>query len=409
MKTITIREAYDWLQLGEDLNQSEWDELCQFLQGKYDKLVEIKYQQLRFINLVGVIQLSTVRIEILPKLLINNESPEKNREALLNLLVVTKTFPVQIHESTFSQLAKVDLLQLIAQTFTQLLLKEMRKGVYKEYKLVQQNNLTLKGRLLVSEQVRKNAFVPVRAYCEYDQFQEDVLLNRILKRALTLVFPHLKNSHYKSSAMFILDMFKNVDERKFNTTDLAKVKFNRQNKRYENIFKIAKMILLQEMMTSKFDQHLSFGILFEMNALYESYIDRCLQYLSYEKKFNVFSQHDKKYLLMNIETGRGNIKLKPDFYLVGEKEELIIDTKWKTISLEERLLYNQGDIYQMYAYVTAYEKVKKCILLYPYMEETDYPIWKVPEKEKYIEIHTVRLTSFQDSVEDLRQLLTVFR
>lgn len=405
MKTITIREAYDWLHLGTELNEVEWDEMQKFLQGKYDDLVEIRYRKMRFINLVGVIQLSTVRIEILPKLAIDAESDDKNREALLNMLVVTKTFPVQIHEATLSQLAKGDLLQIFAEMYTKLLLTEIKRGVHKEYKLQQVNSETLKGRLLVSEHIRKNAFVPIRAYCEYDVFQEDIPLNRILKKALTLIMPHIKRTGVRSDARFIMELLQHVQKDKVIKSDIDKIAFDRQNKRFEKVFRIARLILRQEMMTSRFNNESSFSILFEMNALFETYVETCLRYLSWEKRMKVFSQHDRKHLLINVQSGRENIKLKPDFYLVGDDIEIILDTKWKTIAHEGRILYNQGDLYQMYAYVTSYKNASKCILLYPWTEDSKLPVWKVPEKEKYIEIHTVRLTTFMDSVGDLRELI----
>ena len=159
-------------------------------QEKYHSFVEIGYGKVRFINLVGVIQLSSIRIEILPKLTIHEESEQKNRVALLNMLTISKTIPVSLHESTLNLLAKADLLHIFASIYIQLLLKELRRGVYKEYRLKQENTPSLKGRFLLHEHVRKNAFLPVKAYCEFDEFQEDVLLNRILKKALILCVRH---------------------------------------------------------------------------------------------------------------------------------------------------------------------------------------------------------------------------
>lgn len=402
MKNIVIREAYDWLQIGKDINQAEWNELLDFLKNEYTEKVEIGFNRLRFINLVGVIQLSSARIEILPKLAIDSESDQKNREALLNMLVVSRTFPVQIHEATYSQLAKADLLQIIIEIYTKQLFKEIRRGIFKEYKVQEENSETLKGRLLVTEQVRKNAFVPIRAYCEYDTFQEDVLLNQILKKALKLIFPQIRRSSVRSDALYILNMLKNVDDHKVHKSDLDHVKFNRQNKRFQSVFKIARMIILHEMMTSRYNNESIFCILFEMNTLYESYIEACLRYIARDNNIDVFSQHDRKHLLLNVNSGRENIKLKPDFYLVGRDYELLVDTKWKNIAHEGRLLYSQADLYQMYAYVTSYKNVNRCILLYPRTEDSSFPVWKVPDEEKYIEIHTVRLTSFDETANDLR-------
>ncbi|MCK1983709.1 MULTISPECIES: hypothetical protein [Peribacillus] len=45
-------------------------------------------------------------------------------------------------------------------------------------------------------------------------------------------------------------------------------------------------------------------------------------------------------------------------------------------------------------------EAEKCILLYPKSEEAHFPKWQVPGLEKYIEIQTVRLSSFEETVED---------
>jgi 5-methylcytosine-specific restriction enzyme subunit McrC len=405
MKCVSIREAYDWLYLGKQINSSEWDELHRFLREKYDSFVEIGYDKVRFINLVGVIQLSSVRIEIIPKLTIHEESEHKNREALLKMLSITKTLPINLHESTLSQLAKADLMHIFATIYIQLLLKELRRGVYKEYRLKQENSPTLKGRFLINEHVSRNAFLPVKAYCEFDELQEDVLLNQILKKALTVIFPYITKSNLKTESLFIIEMLQDVSDIRVSKIDLDSVQFNRQNRRFETVSRVANMILSNDMMTSKYSNSRGFAFLFEMNVLFESYIELALRFLAQEKQFDVRAQHDEKRLLINVISGQENIKLKPDFVINGEDFQMIIDTKWKNIVLDGRILYQQSDLYQMYAYVTSYNEAEKCILLYPRTEDARLPKWQVPGKEKYIEILTVRLSSFLETVEDLRTIL----
>jgi 5-methylcytosine-specific restriction enzyme subunit McrC len=405
MKTLSLREAYDWLHLGKEINQNEWNELLQFLQDKYMPFVEIGYGKIRWINLVGVIQLSTVRIEILPKLTLDNFSEERNREALLNMLSITKSLPIHLNESTVSHLAKADLLHIFAQVYVQLLQKEIRRGVYKEYKLKQENSLSLKGRFLLSQHLQKNVSRHGSIYCEFDEFQEDVMLNRILKRALKVLFPYIIKSRLKTEAVYLMEALDDVKDVQITSEDLKRISLHRQNRRFQDVFELAKMILTNDMMTSKYSKDQSFSLLFEMNQLFESYIQVAFRYLSYEKEFTVEAQHDEKRLLINVRTGQENIKLKPDFVLSNNDSQMIVDTKWKSIIREGRLQYQQSDLYQMYAYVTSYDEAERCILLYPKTEIAIFPKWQVPGREKYIEITTVRLSSFEETVEDLRLLL----
>ncbi|MBS5307092.1 MAG: hypothetical protein KHY57_10810 [Clostridium sp.] len=67
-----------------------------------------------------------------------------------------------------------------------------------------------------------------------------------------------------------------------------------------------------------------------------------------------------KYLLYNKNTEKNEIALKPDIVIYKDnKPKIIIDTKWKSASIDGREIYSQGDIYQMYAYITTYKECKK--------------------------------------------------
>lgn len=83
-----------------------------------------------------------------------------------------------------------------------------------------------------------------------------------------------------------------------------------------------------------------------------------------------------------------------------------MDTKWKRATNNGRSSYVQSDIYQMYAYVTAYKEVQRCILLYPKQEgEVIHPVWKVIDTEKTIEMCTVRIDEFPETVRELKGII----
>lgn len=107
--------------------------------------------------------------------------------------------------------------------------------------------------------------------------------------------------------------------------------------------------------------------------LFEKYIEVALREIMDNNGKN--SQHAEKRLLRNKKIGRQNILLKPDFVM---NNMLILDTRWKSAANNGRSSYVQADIYQMYAYVTAYKEVKQCVWLYPKQEgEAIHPVWEV--------------------------------
>ncbi|WP_255294086.1 McrC family protein [Bacillus toyonensis] len=145
----------------------------------------------------------------------------------------------------------------------------------------------------------------------------------------------------------------------------------------------------------------SFSFLFQMNMLFEKYIEVALQETIGNNK--IISQHAEKRLLRNKKSGRQNILLKADFVI---DNVIIMDTKWKSATNNGRSSYVQSDIYQMYAYVTAYKEVQRCILLYPRQEiEADHSVWEVIDTEKTIEMCTIRIDEFSETVQELEGTL----
>ncbi|MCL7748757.1 McrC family protein [Halalkalibacter alkaliphilus] len=417
MKQVVVREAYDWIFCDEEqhngLTQIEWDHLLLFLGERYnhENIVEYSNRKLRFINLVGVIQLKTVRIEILPKIDLHVENEMLNRRALLNMLSLTKKLPIEIGDKTLNQYEKVDLLHILASLYIVELTKTLHRGIYREYRLTAENIPTLKGSLLVPDHIRKNVQRTVHAFCEFDELTPNIMENQVLKAAVKVIFPYVQHSSLKINLMNGLELLEDVDDVHIHSTMLDQMVLNRQNKHYEQALQLAIAILQSNSMSSAQNQQIGFAFLFKMNDLFEGYIGEVLKRILFPTSYEVRSQHTAKKLLQNITTGREDILLKPDFVIETSEEvpKVIIDTKWKSAFVNYRRNYKQSDLYQMYAYITTYKTAEHCILLYPKIEEEGLlPKWEVPGSipQKYIEVETVRLDTFEHTVEDLEGMLS---
>ncbi|WP_257152899.1 McrC family protein [Bacillus cereus] len=176
---------------------------------------------------------------------------------------------------------------------------------------------------------------------------------------------------------------------------------NRQNERFRQAALFAKLIVERATIYSKGRGASSFSFLFQMNMLFEKYIEVALQEVIGNNK--IISQHAEKRLLRNKKSGRQNILLKPDFVI---DNVIIMDTKWKSATSNGRSSYVQSDIYQMHVYVTAYKEVERCILLYPKQEgEVIHPVWEVIDTEKTIEMCKIRIDEFPETVRELKEII----
>ncbi|HDR7532883.1 ATP-dependent helicase [Bacillus sp. AY1-10] len=345
-------------------------------------------------NYVGVIQCSDVRYEIIPKLKL---TPTDDRKALLGMLSITGFLPVSFYEEVLNGEDRGELLT----AFLTRLLSELRKGTFKTYECHEENLNTLRGKLELSKHIYKNVFQKTKAYCAFDEYKENNPLNQLFKCALLIVKKHTKIHTLKLYLERCLGYLEPVDVVHFTEKEIKSITFNRQNERFRQAALFAKLIVERAMIYSKGRGASSFSFLFQMNMLFEKYIEVALQEAIGNNK--IISQHAEKRLLRNKKSGRQNILLKSDFVI---DNVIIMDTKWKSATNNGRSSYVQSDIYQMYAYVTAYKEVQRCILLYPRQEiEADYPVWEIIDTEKTIEMCTIRIDEFSETVRELERIL----
>ncbi|MDF4766707.1 hypothetical protein P3557_26205, partial [Vibrio parahaemolyticus] len=180
-------------------------------------------------------------------------------------------------------------------------------------------------------------------------------------------------------------------------------------------FILARMIIENMFSISSFGKDKSFSILFKMDELFEKYIanvlDTCIEH-------KVMSQHKKYKLMINEFNDREVYPLKPDIVVLqNNSEKLIIDTKWKFVNVSKnRHGVQREDLFQMYAYLTRYEKVSTVILLYPHQQAIAKPsselleswyleeVTGISQKQK-IRVYSINLSSERRVIQDLQRII----
>ncbi|EHK2304513.1 McrC family protein [Clostridium perfringens] len=395
------------------ISRREAHELYNYAMSKKLDMDNILWERdtLRFINYVGYIRLSTVSIEILPKISLN-DSAELERKALLNMLSKCGILKVNYSEISSLKLYKQSLNEILAYLFSKKLQKELRKGVYGEYVYIEENINSLKGSLRVQEQIKNMASHSSKAFCRFEEFSRDNKLNRILSFFVKEVMKNVKNRETLRLLRISEMILGEVDERSITLNEVNNFSFNRLNKPFEDAFTLGKMIVLGESALGNSGGNKAYSILFKMNEIFEIYIGKLLKELLYEE--TVHMQHSKYKLLIKEETNRGVFKLIPD--IVIEKngiERVIIDTKWKSVESKfNRHGVKREDLYQMYAYLTRYKNVSTVILLYPYNERIEgedgeyLESWYLDEEEhKRVRVYAVNLENEKETLKSLDKIV----
>lgn len=409
-KYIILKEGYDWLSVGSEDNEitlSEYRDLCLYLKKNLsDKSIIYDYNKIKFINYVGIIKINNLIIEILPKISLSNDII-KDRKMLIFMLSKCNKLSVDIKELLNSNILNNSLLDILAKVYSKKLLNELQKGLYREYVSKEEALSIIKGKILISKSIKENTINKNKMNCKYDEFTEDNLFNAILKRAINVILFSIKNDDVKKELNIINNLFNDVSDIYISNNIILNYKLNRMNNRFLECFTLAKLILLNSSMDKSLGKENGFSILFEMNYLYEEYIEVLLKEAFNDTNISINTQEKSRYLLWNTLKERNEIALKPDIVIYKDnKPKVIIDTKWKSSSINNREIYSQSDIYQMYAYITTYTECEECILLYPKFEDISHSHWKLNQNigDKKILIYEISLESYEKSKEELFKL-----
>lgn len=407
MRHITVQECYDSIiisnSLGEKtITEKEADELYKYVISQNLDMENVIWGRdtITFINYVGYIKLSTVDIEILPKISINKNDDEIGRKVLLHMLSRSGILSVKYSDISSLNIYKMNLNEILAFLFAQKLHRELTKGPYQEYIYVEENAATLKGGLLVQQHIKNLASYKPKAFCRYEEFSIDNTLNVILSYCIRILIKNIRNPETIKLLRHAQAYFIDVTEREISSNEIINYKFNRLNSRFEDIFILAKMIILGHSSIGSVGGEKSYSILFKMNEVFEKYISKLVA-INLEDSI-VHFQHSKYKLLVNEDTNNSIFRLMPDIVIEKDGvESIIIDTKWKRVSSTyNRHGVKRDDLYQMYAYLTRYPNVKTVILLYPHNEKVEIKDKKYLEswyldnnKSKKIRVYTVDLES----------------
>ena len=305
-------------------------------------------------NYVGVLQTkSGLTIEILPKIADKNDA-ERSKAVFIKMLRTLKNFPFKSSNLASLKTQNLPLLEIFISMFLCELEALVKKGIKSDYVALEENLNFLKGKLNINEQIKRNSIHKERFYVGYSEFLSDIKINRIIKTTLKFLYKKSNSSKNQQKIRELLFIFDEVSECEDYKNFFAKLVINRQVKHYEQTLLWCKIFLLNNSFTPHKGDDLGFALLFDMNALFESYVGNFIK-----KSFpGTILQHSEKHLVENPKS----FKLRPDIFLEGN---FIADTKWKIISSRDDI--SQADLYQLYAYGKKHE-CDKLHLIYPKIE-----------------------------------------
>jgi 5-methylcytosine-specific restriction enzyme subunit McrC len=335
-------------------------EIVGFQKGEKIEPLQSGAYTLKATSYVGVISLpSGFRIQIVPKI---------SNIALYYMLCYLYDIEIPTFDKTrFPQGAFY--LDIFALIFKSELEKIIEQGLFKRYVREEENLNFLRGKLLVSKQIKHNFINKQRFYCSYDELTYDNLENQTVLYALTLLNELVFSEILKQELVDLKWILESevTPRRLLRIEEVNRITFSKLNDYYQKTIELSKQIIQEIYIDDiKSIEIQAFGFLIDMNKIFEEFIFRIIKEALPE--YDVDSP-EKIESLLKIHEELSNVKppkviLKPDIIISNENEEIVVDTKYKKLDfIDEKAKVKSPDIYQIVSYSLAH----KCsgMLIYP--------------------------------------------
>lgn len=354
-KRIQVYE-HSFLRIGErDFDTKHFIALSKLNALHNYQYFDLKHNGVVFKQFVGVLQVDNLTIEILPK--IDRYEPEENKKkwqsVLIEMLHLTKK--LKIHEAGQTNVARqsITLLDIYFEWFLSEVQLLIHQGLIKQYYKQTGNVKALKGKLEFAIHIQKNLAHKERFYTTHQVYGKDHLIHQVLGQALDIITNLSKGSYLHAKCKTLKLDFPEVKSINATESTFTKLPRSRKNAPYETAISIARIIILNYAPNISKGTEKMLALLFDMNKLWEEYILIRIKQASKDNNIQVYGQNSKTFWR--------NVSIHPDIVLLCDKEQFIIDTKWKNIGNNKPSIH---DLRQMYVY-NEYWKSSKSLLLYP--------------------------------------------
>lgn len=329
---------------------------------------------------VGVIRFpGGFQIEVLPK--IGRTAPDggvKARRLLIEMLRCLEGFRhIQLDRALVAA-ADMPLLEVFIGEFLAAVERVVKRGVRSDYVSRTDDLFALRGKLLVSEQIRRNLHRGDRFHAEFDEFSPNRPENRLLHAALRRMLSLSSVHEHQRLARELCFVFAEIPESTDIRGDVRGIRMDREMAYYSDALAWAKLILgEQSPLTGVGDAHAP-SLLFPMESVFEAFVAKHLQ-MQMMGQFDLKLQPRSHSFVAHRE--QKWFCLKPDILLrQGDRNVGVLDTKWKLLDAgksdgSEKYGLSQSDFYQVYAYGQYYLGGQGDVgLIYPRTEAFSAPL-----------------------------------
>ena len=267
-----------------------------------------------------------------------------------------------------------DLLNLLGRVLLNGTKTLLKRGIDKRYLTENQIYQGIKGKVNITDSLRKNLFLKGLSICEFDELSADILPNQILKTTLqNLIQIHGISPTLKQEIRTVIYRLHEVNEIVLTDIIFHQVQINRNNSFYALLLNISELIY-QNLLINERNGSFQFKDFLrddrQMARLFEEFIRNFYKIEIPEAKVFREDLHWK----MAGEMHQFLPKMQTDISIKINDRKLIIDAKYYNETLQKyydsEKIHSQH-LYQLFAYLKNQEdKLAEGVLIYPTIQKS---------------------------------------
>lgn len=293
-----------------------------------------------------------------------------------------------------------ELIAVLAEALGEAAGKAFARGLLHGYRVEEEALHTVRGRIMVAEQIRRRFDMPLPVEVRYDEWTEDILPNRLIKAAARLLGRMRLSEEARHGLRHINATLANVTPVRYPPHDVPEVKFDRLNAHYEEVVTLARLVLAHQSFEPSRDGKVrARGFLVDMNKVFQQFVTRALRE---EMRVSEHALRSDNKSVGALDKG-GKVKLKPDLSLWEKgKCTFVGDAKYKRTDRDDPdhvadPKIPNADLYQALAYAIALD-LPGALLIYAQGEADPSPYY-VCHAHKQLEVTAIDLAG---SIKDIR-------
>jgi 5-methylcytosine-specific restriction enzyme subunit McrC len=288
---------------------------------------------------VGAMNLESLSIEIRPKIPIDR----------VLFLIAYSLDSASWRETPFDYGEQDSLVEAIIPGYVSQVRRALSRGVLQGYRREEDSLNVVRGQIRFADQLRDRfgRFPPVEV--RFDEFTEDIELNRLLKAAIDrLRRTRIRSREARASLRTFDHSLALVRLLHYDRRSLPSVLYDRLNLHYKPAVELAKLILRSEAIELRHGQVQATSFLVDMNDVFERFVVTALRDELGTTPLSFPRGAAGKSLFLDDARG---VRLEPDIsWWDGQYCTFVGDVKYKRIRAEGIL---HPDLYQLLAYTVA--------------------------------------------------------